>query len=57
VLYPMAHSVEFDRRNETGKAVPQLVHRERIKFLQAICRPPMKKDGCVIFAPLKAADR
>jgi hypothetical protein len=33
VLYPVAHIVEFEFANETGKAGAHLVHGRRIEFL------------------------
>jgi hypothetical protein len=43
VLYPVAHIVEFERPDETGKAGAHLVHCQWIKLFQAIRLAPNEK--------------
>ena len=43
VLYPVAHIVEFEPPNETGKAGAHLVHGKRIELFQTIRLPPNEK--------------
>jgi hypothetical protein len=45
VLHPVAHIVEFERPNETGKAGAQLVHCQWVELSQASAFPQMKKEG------------
>ena len=43
VLHPVAHIVEFETSDETGKAGAHLVHGQRIELFQAIRLPPNEK--------------
>jgi len=43
VLHPVAHIVEFETANETGKTRAHLVYRKRIEFFQSIRFPPNEK--------------
>jgi hypothetical protein len=40
----MAHIVDFERPNETGKAGAHLIHRKGIEFFQPISLPPNEKE-------------
>ncbi len=43
MLYPVAHIVQFEKVNKSGKADAELLHGQWIELLQTICRSHHEK--------------